>query len=67
MSDAATAKAYWTVRDLAARYHVSPDTIRQWIAKGALVAARLGPGVKPRVRVTDQERRRFEADVSTDA
>lgn len=46
---------YWTIREVADHYRLHPETIRRWIAKGAIKSVRLGAGPKPRIRVHDRE------------
>jgi excisionase family DNA binding protein len=49
---------YYTVKEVAARYHLTEGTVRRWILKGAVRATRVGPagpGQKPRLRVSRQE------------
>jgi excisionase family DNA binding protein len=53
--DDAAARPYWTIRELADRYRLHPETIRRWIAKGAIKSVRLGDGPKPRIRVRDRD------------
>lgn len=45
--------------ELAELWKVNPDKIRSWIARGLLVAANLGNGTRPRLRITEQEAERF--------
>jgi excisionase family DNA binding protein len=42
---------YWTIREVADHYRLHPETIRRWVAKGAIKSVRLGSGPKPRIRV----------------
>ncbi len=50
-----------TVREVAARLKVSPDTVRTWIEKGTLRGAMLG-GTKLGYRITETELRRFRLE-----
>jgi excisionase family DNA binding protein len=53
-----------TISEVAARYGVSIPTVRSWIASGelrALVVSRNPRSKKPRVRVTAEALRAFEA------
>jgi excisionase family DNA binding protein len=46
-----------TVREVADRLAVHPDTVRRWVDKGAVAAVRVGPAGtdKPRVRIAEAE------------
>lgn len=46
---------YWTIREVAAHYRLHPETVRKWIAKGAIKGVRLGAGPKPRIRIRRDE------------
>lgn len=48
-------RRYWTIREVAAHYRLHPETVRKWVAKGAIKSVRLGPGAKPRIRIRREE------------
>ena len=50
-----------TVREVAARLKVSPDTVRLWLSEGKLRGAMLG-GTKLGYRITESELRRFRLE-----
>ena len=51
-----------TVADVAARYRVSPDKVRLWIAKGELAAVNTAAVVcgRPQLRITPEALAAFE-------
>ena len=50
-----------TVREVAARLKVSPDTVRLWLSEGKLRGAMLG-GTKLGYRITESELRLFRLE-----
>jgi hypothetical protein len=52
----------FTVREIAARFRVSPDRVRRWIRTGQLSSINTADrGTKPRFIVTTESLARFEA------
>ncbi len=47
----------WTVREVAAFFHLHEYTVRKWIRCGAMAIVRVGPAA--RIRITEAEVRRL--------
>jgi excisionase family DNA binding protein len=50
---------YLSVEEVADKYGVHADTVRRWLLKGAVQAIRVGPGERPRVRITEDEAKKL--------
>ncbi len=52
----------YTVADVAARFRVSPDKVRRWIARGELTAVNTASSVcgRPQLRITAEALAAFE-------
>ncbi len=50
----------WTYEAIAAHWHVSPWTIRDWVKQGRLHVMNLGGPEGTTKRISDEERQRFE-------